>query len=158
MRMDSSTATIELIANIDEVWRVLAAGDELALWQARVEVTAARAPERVSWSVTGALQGTVEWELDDLDEITFARSVWRLGPTHVLAGTGTERAMRRAHDRRVDDVAYWLADRVGADLYAVRSDSRQPRVPAGERAPRGAGTMLLGAMWLASPRRRSVRS
>jgi hypothetical protein len=154
MRTDSSTAAIELIADIGEVWRVLTAGDELALWHAQVEVTAARAPERVSWSVTGALQGTVEWELDDLDEITFARSTWRLGPAHVLAGPVGSRAARRTHDRRVDDVAYWLAERLGADLYAIRSDSRQPHVPADERAPRGAGTMLLGAMWLASPRRR----
>ena len=142
--------TIELIAPIEQVWSALAGADGWSVspdGEDQVTVVEARAPDRVSWHVTGGLRGAVEWELDDLDAITFAYGTWEVGSTRTRHTT-SEKAAQRAHDLRASTAAALLADAVGADLLTVRSDMRRPRQTA-ERPRRAAGAMLLGAAWLA---------
>ncbi len=117
-----------------------------------VSVVGARAPDRVSWHVTGRVQGAVEWELDDLDGIAFAYGTWEVGPARTLQRIG-EKAARRAHDAHATTVAERLAAVLEVDLLTVRADMRQPRQPT-ERPHRAAGAMLLGAAWLAGNGRR----
>ena len=145
------TVTIELLAPIDRVWSVLSTADGRRLedGRTRIEVLGARAPDRVSWHLAGRSRGVVEWELDDLDELVFARSEWFVTTSHHDGG----RRGRARHDDRADEVASWLASHVGVEPLLVRTDPRVPRHQE-DRAPRGAGPMLLGAMWLASRPRR----
>lgn len=151
---DRRTLTIEVLAPIEDVWAALATADG---WHVdgggtTVEVASSRAPDRVTWHLAGHVRGEVAWELDDLDAVAFARSEWHVAPTH--GRRPRPRRSRADHDRRAGEVAACLADRLGVELLLVRSDPRQPRVSA-DRAPRGAGPLLLGAMWLAGPSRRA---
>jgi hypothetical protein len=146
--------TIEVIAPIERVWQALATADG---WEVTpsgdgaVHVVSSRPPDRVGWHVTGRVQGSVDWELDDLDAITFVHGQWEVGPSRTWLQP-SDRVARQAHDQYAQVVAGRLVGELRVDLLTVRSDMRRPRhAPA--RPHRGAGAMLLGAMWLAGSRR-----
>lgn len=151
---DRRTLTIEVLAPIDDVWAALATADGWCVddGATTVEVASSRAPDRVTWHLDGHTRGEVAWELDDLDALAFARSEWHVTPPH--ARQQRSRRAQAEHDRRAAEVAARLTSRLGVELLLARSDPRQPRVPV-ERARRGAGPLLLGAMWLAGPSRRT---
>lgn len=146
--------TIEVIAPIEHVWQALATADGWHVTPAgdgSVQVVSSRSPDRVGWHVTGRVQGSVDWELDDLDAITFVHGQWEVGTARTWLQP-SDRAARQAHDDHASVVAERLAGELGVDLLTVRSDMRRPR-HALPRPRRGAGAMLLGAMWLAGGRR-----
>lgn len=146
--------TIEVIAPIERVWQALATADGwhvTAAGDGEVGVVSSRTPDRVTWHVTGRVRGVVEWELDDLDAITFVHGQWEVGPARARLQP-SDRVARRTHDEHAQVVAQRLARDLHVDLLTVRSDMRRPRHTAA-RPHRGAGAMLLGAMWLAGGRR-----
>lgn len=146
--------TIEVLAPVERVWEVLASAEGWPVTPSGdgdVRVVSSRSPDRVRWHVVGRVQGVVDWELDDLDAITFVHGQWEVGPARTWRQP-SDRVARQAHDEYAQVVARRLVDRLGVDLLTVRSDTRRPR-HAPTRAHRGAGAMLLGAMWLAGGRR-----
>jgi uncharacterized protein YndB with AHSA1/START domain len=84
----------------------------------------ARCPDRLRWTFVGGLTGEVDFELDDLDELTFVHTAWRvrvagpLGPGRIGVG---QRARVRWHDRLVACLAASLGDHLDCREVAVRS-------------------------------------
>jgi hypothetical protein len=102
---------------------------QLATLRFHTRIVRADAPYLIEWEVTGDVEGTASWELDDLDEITIGRNVWSVR-TRSAWLNALAPAARRVYRHRQDDLMRngleALATHLGADLLAVHTSSHRP--------------------------------
>lgn len=102
----------------------------------RLQVTGttveARCPDRLRWRFAGEVAGTLDFELDDLDALTFIHAVFDVTPTSLAARTRLglgRRAVGTWQGRALQDLAADLGRRLGCASVTVRSaGDRQGRL------------------------------
>lgn len=102
---------------------------------ARIQTTTAlaRCPDRLSWVVSGDLDGEMDWELDDLDDVTFVRGTWVVRPVaRRLRSLGPLAApmLGRAHAGAVAQVCSGLSAALAAQVVRARAAAARHDRPA----------------------------